>query len=130
MNRKKLFVSGVILLILMVFVWAKFAVLNRGFDITIKNNTGITLSGLKITYQKITKDIDLPSLTSYKKLKINVSPYEDFVENAMKIYYIDNQGNRQEECIVGYFENGYRGKVIVDINSVDKNGKLFFEVKN
>ncbi|WP_411682148.1 hypothetical protein [Clostridium thailandense] len=128
MNRKKLFISGVVLLIFIFLALVKFAIFDRGFDITIRNNTDITVSGLKITYEKITKDIEVPSLSSHKKLKINVLPTENFSENSMKIYYIDNQGNKQEECIVGYFEKGYRGKVTVDINSVDKNGKLYFKV--
>lgn len=115
---------------ILLFILTKFISFNRGFDITINNNTDIMVSGLKVTYEKITKDIEVPSLSAKKKLKINVSPTENFSENAMKIFYIDNQGNRQEECIVGYFEKGYSGKVIVDINSVDKNGKLFFQVKN
>ena len=130
MSRKRLYILGAALLIFLLFTSIKFIAFTKGFDITINNNTNITVSGLKITYEKITKDIDIPSLGAEKKLKINVSPTEDFSENSMKIYYSDKQGNRQEECIVGYFEKGYRGKVIVDINSVDENGKLLFKVKN
>jgi hypothetical protein len=112
------------------FISGRFIFLNEGFDITINNNMDITLSGLKITYEKTTKDIDIPSITAHENFKINVLPSENFSENAMKIYYIDNQGNRQEEYIVGCFEKGYKGKVIVDINSVDKDGKLLIKVKN
>ena len=130
MSRKRLYILGAALLIFLLFTSIKFIAFTTGFDITINNNTNITVSGLKITYEKITKDIDIPALSAGKKLEINVSPTEDFSENSMKIYYSDKQGNRQEECIVGYFEKGYRGKVIVDINSVDENGKLLFKVKN
>jgi hypothetical protein len=112
------------------FILGRFILLNKGFDIIINNNTDTTLSGLKITYEKITKDIDINSISAHEHLKINIVPSENFSENAMRIYYIDNQGNREEEYIIGYFEKGYKGRVIVDINSVDKDGKLLIKVKD
>lgn len=127
LNKRNL---SIILLILLVIISGRFIFSNKGFVITISNNTDVELSGLKLTYEKITKDIDIPLLSAHKNLKINVVPPENFSENSMRIYYIDNQGNRQEECIIGYFEKGYKGKVLVEINSVDKDGKLFIKVKN
>lgn len=126
----KIIITVIIIAILASFVLSKSIFFYKGFDISINNNTDITLSGLRVTYEKITKDIDIPSLSAHKNLKINVLPSENFSENAMRIYYIDNQGNIQEEYIIGYFEKEYRGKVIVDINSVDKDGKLLFKIKN
>jgi hypothetical protein len=127
--RTKIITTFIIIAILASFVLGKFMFFNKGFDITINNNTDITLSGLKVTYEKIAKDIDIPSLSAHKNLKINVLPSENFSENAMRIYYFDNQGSRQEEYIIGYFEKGDSGKIIVNINSVDKDGKLLFKIK-
>lgn len=42
----------------------------------------------------------------------------------MKIYYFDKSNIRHDEILVGYFEKGYSGKVYVEINSIDKDGKL------
>jgi len=42
----------------------------------------------------------------------------------MDIYYFDKTGQKQESCLVGYFEKGYSGKCSVEILSIDENGKL------
>jgi len=56
--------------------------------------------------------------------KTNLNPKENFGENVMDIYYFDKTGQKQESCLVGYFEKGYSGKCSVEILSIDENGKL------
>lgn len=130
LNKKILSIVKVLLLVLLVFIVFKSINAYQGIDVTIKNNTDVAISELKITYEDISKDIDIPSIPAHKELKINIIPSENFSEGAMKIYYINSKGNRQEEYIVGYFEKGYSGEVIAEINSVVENGNLLFKVNN
>ena len=95
----------------------------------IKNNTGVSISGLTITYKGIVKDIEIPEIEAGKIYKFNINPKEDFSENGMIIYYKDKRGYTQKNTLIGYFEKGYNGRANVNINSQDKNGLLIMQVQ-
>ncbi|KRE39727.1 hypothetical protein [Paenibacillus sp. Soil522] len=103
---------------------------DEGFDITVKNQTNIEISGLYLTYHKISTDIEIPSISSHKEFKFNVTPTptEDFGENTMELYYKDHKGQIHTEYVFGYFEKGYYGKATITLKSVDENGKIQIEV--
>lgn len=131
MNKRA--VTGLIIALLIIILgftgyqlfWPK----HSGFDIVINNNTSETISGLAITYDHISKDIQLPDIETGKTYKINIDPNEDFGESSMILYYKDNRGFIQKNVIIGYFEKGNRGTVKVNIKSRDENGLIMMQVE-
>jgi hypothetical protein len=43
--------------------------------------------------------------------------------------YKDNKGDLHTEYVIGYFEKGYSAKAVINIKSIDENGKLDAEIK-
>lgn len=125
---KKLMLVLLIILIIGISSYFLFSGRQEGFDITIKNQTNKEISGLSLTYQKITSDIKIPPIPSNKEYKFNVIPKENFGENSMVLYYKDNEGQLHTEHVFGYFEKGYSGDAIIMLKAIDKNGKLQIEV--
>lgn len=103
---------------------------SKGIHITIGNETNETISGLRITYNNITEDILIPSINSQMKYDINVEPKEEFTENQMKLYYVDQSGKIHEEIILPYFYKTYRGQIFVRIKEIDSTGIITFEIKS
>lgn len=130
---KKIIVSIIVLIIgALGFVTIRLA--QEGFDIRVENETNKEVSGLYLTYDNIKSDINIPSIASGEKYTLNVNQNEDsnndFSEAALKLEYKDNKGNLHTEYLIGYFEKGYTGKAVVNIKSIDENGKLEVEIKN
>lgn len=94
------------------------------FNITFKNNTLEGVNNIYITYRNIDKDIKIPEIKAGSIYKIKITPKENFGENIMKLYYFDKLGNKHEDIICGYFEKGYGGRAIINIESVNKNGDM------
>jgi hypothetical protein len=99
-----------------------------GFDITIKNQTDKNISDLKITYQNITADIEIPPLSPKEEYKLRITPTEDFGENSMKLFYKDDKGRMHTETVIGYFEQGYSGNAKITLNSINKNGVIEMKI--
>jgi len=100
----------------------------EGFDITVKNQTNKEISGLYLTYDNITSDLKIPTISPGKEYKFNVTPTEDFGENSMKLHYKDHKGQLHTEYVFGYFEKGYSGDASVILQSIDENGKMQIEI--
>jgi hypothetical protein len=131
LGKRNIFIIVIVLLfIISGFISYKvYSNKHTGFDIEIKNSTGLSIRGLAITYKGIVKDIELPEIEEGKIYKLNINPKEYFSENSMIIYYRDKRGYTQRNTLIGYFEKGYNGKVNVNINSQDKNGLLIMQVQ-
>jgi hypothetical protein len=131
MNKKT--VAGLIIALLIIIsgfiAYKLFWPRHSGFDIVINNNTSETIRGLVVTYDHISKDIQLPDIEAGKIYKINIDPKEDFGESSMILYYKDNRGFIQKNVIIGYFEKGNRGTVKVNIKSRDENGLIMMQVE-
>lgn len=129
-KRKFLVAAAVVLFLISGFASYKlFFNKNTGFDIEIKNNAGVNISGLAITYEGLINCIELPEIEAGKTYKTNINPEEDFSENSITLYYKDKRGYKQKNTLIGYFEKGYYGVVNVDIISQDKNGLLTIQVE-
>lgn len=130
---KKIIVSIIVVIIGSVG-FATFRLVQDEFDIRVANETNKEVSGLYLTYDNIKSDIKIPSIVSGEKYVLNVNQNEvsnnDFSEDALKLEYKDNKGNLHTEYLIGYFEKGYTGKAVINIKSVDENGKLDVEIKN
>lgn len=100
------------------------------FEIKIRNNTSSAVSDLKITYDKIEKNIFIPVIPPKSSYALKISPRERFGENSMWIFYKDKKGEIHKEAIFGYFEKGYSGKALIDIENFEKNGIIQFEIKS
>ena len=128
-NRRKLII---LVLVIGVIVCATAILLlskgPAGLAITIENNTQIDVTGLQISYEHITKDIEIPDIKAGTSYRLVVNPTENFGENHMLLYYLDKTGTKQSEIIVGYFEKGYSGKVNVKIKSVNDKGVFQLDV--
>lgn len=129
--RKKHFITiatisiGLILLVISLY---KFFVIKDEFNVTIYNNTNTQVSGIKITYHNIKKDIEVPIIEPGEKTTLRINPKEDFVENQMKLNYEQSNGNKQSMVIIGYFEKGYSGNVTVKVSSKENSGFAVFDV--
>lgn len=119
----------IVLIILLIGSCLFFMNRHSGFNITIKNNTSETISGLNITYEGTMKDIKIPNIDKYEEYKLNIDPKEDFSESSMSIYYTDKRNYIQKNILIGYFEKGYRGDVEVNINSQDENGLIIMQIQ-
>ncbi|MGD6853907.1 hypothetical protein ACQCVO_02425 [Bacillus infantis] len=106
----------------------------EGFNIRVENETNKAVSGLYLTYDNIKSDIEIPSIASGEKYTLNVNPNEnsndDFSEAALKLEYKDNKGISHTEYIIGYFEKGYSGEAVINIESMDEDGNLEVEIKD
>jgi hypothetical protein len=126
---KKILVAIAILITGVVFI-KSFYLINGGFDIKIENQTKLDVIGLYLTYDNIKSDINIPSIAAHKAYKLNVNPTEDVGESSMILHYKDNNGNLHTETVIGYFEGGYSGKILITIKSVDEVGKLNIKIKD
>ncbi len=127
LNRRKL----IILVIGVIFCAMAILMLSKGpagFAITIENNTQFDVTGLQISYEHITKDIEIPEIKAGTTYGLVVNPTENFGENHMLLNYSDETGAKQSKILVGYFEKGYSGKVNVKIKSVNDKGVFELEV--
>lgn len=131
MDKRNIFIVVIVLLLIIsgLISYKVYSNKHIGFDIEIKNNTGVNISGLTITYKGIVKDLELPEIEAGKIYKFNINPKEDFSENSMIIYYKDKRGYIQRNTLISYFEKGYNGRVNVNINSQDKNGLIIMQVQ-
>jgi hypothetical protein len=120
-----------VVVLIILLIGSCLFLINRhsGFDITIKNNTSETISGLNITYEGIAKDIGIPNIATHEEYEININPKESFSESSMIIYYADKRNYIQKNVLIGYFEKGYRGDVEVNINSQDENGLIIMQIQ-
>jgi len=106
-----------------------YDLIHVGFEIKIINQTNKELSGLYLTYDNIKSDIKIPLIDLNKDYKLNVNPSEDIGESSMKLHYKDNKGKLHTETVIGYFEGGYSGDILIKIKSIDADGKLKFNIK-
>ncbi|WNB92444.1 hypothetical protein [Bacillus sp. NEB1478] len=100
-----------------------------GFNITIKNQTNKNISDLKITYQNITSDIEIPSIQPKEEYKLKVTPTEEFGENTMKLLYTDDKGTLHTKTVIGYFEQGYSGESMITLQAIDTKGVIQMDIK-
>ncbi|ODG91060.1 MULTISPECIES: hypothetical protein [Bacillaceae] len=100
-----------------------------GFDIKIKNQTNKDVTGIYLTYDHVKTDLKIPTIASHKDYKLNINPSKDVGESTMELHYKDNKGKLHTESVIGYFEGGYSGNILITIKSVDEDGKLKFKVK-
>ncbi|MEH7452639.1 hypothetical protein [Gottfriedia acidiceleris] len=102
---------------------------HSGFDIKIKNQTNINVTGIYLTYDHFKNDIKIPTIASHKDYKLNINPSKDVGESTMELQYKDNKGKLHTESVIGYFEGGYSGNILITIKSVDDDGKLKIKIK-
>jgi hypothetical protein len=95
-----------------------------GFEVKVKNETGVFVKGLFLTYNNIETDIEIPPIEANEEISVRVEPTEEFGENSMDMYYKDNSGVIHKETVIGYFEQGYSGAAVVTLNSINGNGIL------
>ncbi|WP_129689010.1 hypothetical protein [Gottfriedia acidiceleris] len=100
-----------------------------GFDIKIKNLTNKEVTGIYLTYDNRKSDIKIPKIASQNDYKLNVNPSKDVGESSMRLQYKDNKGKLHTETVIGYFEGGYSGNILITIKSIDEDGKLKFKIK-
>lgn len=130
---KKLVELAIIIVILGGIGFAVMKLTQDGFVIKVNNETDQEVSGLYLTYENIISDYIIPPIPSDGTYKVHVEPKENstnlFDEAALKLEYKDSNGKLHTEYVIGYFEKGYSGRAVVNINSVDGNGKLEVEIK-
>ena len=95
-----------------------------GFEVKVKNETGVEVKGLFLTYNNIESDIVIPPLEAHEDISVRVEPTVEFGENSMDLYYKDNSGVIYKETVIGYFEQGYSGAAVVTLNSINGNGVI------
>ncbi|MFF3021765.1 hypothetical protein ACFVRR_03765 [Gottfriedia sp. NPDC057948] len=125
---KKILVVIAILIMGIVGIKGYF-LFRSGFDIKIKNQTNINVTGIYLTYDHFKTDIRIPKIASHKDYKLNINPSKDVGESTMELQYKDNKGNLHTESVIGYFEGGYSGNILITIKSVDEDGKLKIKIK-
>lgn len=102
---------------------------SKGIHLAIGNESKETVVGLRVTYNNITEDILIPHIDPGMKYDITIEQKENFLENQMKLQYIDKVGEVHEEIILPYFQKGYNGKVFVKIKDINEDGVITVEVK-
>jgi len=124
---KKILVVIAILIMGLVGIKGYF-LFHSGFDIKIKNQTNRNVTGIYLTYDDLKSDIKIPKIASHNDYKLNVNP-TDVGESSIELQYKDYKGKLHKETVIGYFEDGYSGDVLIAIKSVDDDGKLKFKIK-
>jgi hypothetical protein len=118
----------IFLLIVVSYFYYKFG--HEGIIVTIQNQTNSKISGLKITYQYSTKDLEIPEISANSTYKTVIDPTETFGENQLHLYYFDKNGLKVSEKLVGYFEKGYDGRVNVKIKKINQAGRMKMQIKD
>ena len=127
-KKNKIIIGILILFLLVVIIIVKFN-FNRGYKISITNNSNKTVEKLELKYKSGNEIQTISKIESEKSWKYTVDTSTLQGENAIILSYKDNKGNYYKEYVVGYLEKGYSGKVNVIINNIDEDGKLEIELK-
>lgn len=129
MGKKSKIIIGILILSLLVVVIMAKMNFNRGYKISITNDSNKTVEKLELKYKSGNKIQTISKIEPEKSWKYTVDTSILQGENAIILSYKDNMGNSYKEYVVGYLEKGYSGKTNVIINNIDENGKLEIELK-
>lgn len=130
--RKKVLLISIIFVIMIISAYLIISIAiedSEGFLIEITNETDESIEGLQISYDDLNTYYKVPSIKPKEKIEIRIVPDEIISESSMIIYYNDNRGYLQKNILVGYFERGYRGKVEVELYSIDANGLILMRIE-
>ena len=129
MGKKSKIITCILILSLLVVVIMAKMNFNRGYKISITNDSNKTVEKLELKYKSGNKIQTISKIEPEKSWKYTVDTSILQGENAIILSYKDNMGNSYKEYVVGYLEKGYSGKTNVIINNIDENGKLEIELK-
>jgi hypothetical protein len=129
MSKKNIIIISVLIVFLLgVIGIVKFG-FSSGYKVSITNNTNKTIVNLELKYKVGNTIQTISQIESKKSWKGTIDTNSIKGENQITLIYKDNKGTSYEECVIGYLEKGYSGKVNVVINKINENGKLEIEVK-
>lgn len=129
MGKKSKIITCILILFLLLAVIMVKMNFNRGYKISITNDSNKTVEKLELKYKSGNKIQTISKIEPEKSWKYTVDTSILQGENAIILSYKDNMGNSYKEYVVGYLEKGYSGKTNVIINNIDENGKLEIELK-
>lgn len=124
MKKKTLIILGILSIIL---IGIRFYVYRcqSTYKIIINNKTDKEISGLQISYNSSSKNIDVPTIKPGDFEEIRVSSEEN---GSLVIYYKDILGDFHKEILGGYFSKGSKGKIVVNITAVNTLGIYGMEI--
>lgn len=124
MKKKNLIILGVILVIL-VGAGLYFLSNKSSYKVVINNKTNKEISGLQISSGNSNKNIDVPNIEAFSSKEVKIKSKEN---GSLVMYYTDYLGDSHKEILAGYFQKGAKGKVVVNITSVNDLGIYSMEI--
>lgn len=124
MKKKNLIILGVILVILVV-AGLYFLSNKSSYKVVINNKTNKEISGLQISSGNSNKNIDVPNIEAFSSKEVKIKSKEN---GSLVMYYTDCLGDFHKEILAGYFQKGAKGKVVVNITSVNDLGIYSMEI--
>lgn len=133
MRKKHMVILGGLLVFLLALA-SVMKILNignfsNGYKVTIENNSNKTIKNVELKYKVGSNIKIIDEIAANESCKENINTDNVQGENSIILVYKDINGHSHEECVVGYLEKGYSGKVKVNINKVNDDGKLDIVVK-
>ena len=124
MNKKILIILGIIL-ILLIGLGFYFVSNKSTYKVIINNKTNKEINGLQISYSNNNKNINVPSIKVGSSEEVKLKTEEN---GSLVMYYTDILGDSHKEILVGYFQKGSYGKVVVNITAVNDLGIYSVEI--
>lgn len=98
------------------------------YKMTVINNTDTKIEDVLIKYKTGEDIVNIEKLEPNGTFEYKINTNKIISENAIIMRTENNQGILYDEYIVPYLERGNRGKVIVNINGINENGRYNIEI--
>lgn len=124
MKKKVIVILGLLLVLGLSF--GVYIIKNKSeFHVVINNETNETINGLEISSGGTSDNINVGGIEAGKSKNLVVKTKE---AGDLVMYYTDIAGNYHKEILAGYYKPGAKGKVVVNITSVDAFGVYSMEI--
>lgn len=120
---KKIFIFS-LSVILLVLLGLSFFYTSTNVNLSLQNTLNKPVSNLKLNYTGLIDDFNIQTIAPNDTLKLKIKINKNFNEGSMKIYYLNDNGEKEEFFIIGYFEKGYKGNLQFKIIEEDNKLKI------
>lgn len=120
---KKIFIFS-FSVILLILLGLSFFNTSTTVNLSLQNTLNKPVSNLKLNYTGLIDDFNIQTIDPNDTLKLKIKMNKNFNEGSMKIYYLNDNGEKEEFYIIGYFEKGYKGTLHFKIIEEDNKLKI------
>lgn len=117
--------AAVIIILITVFV---FTSKSTTFEVTFENNCGETTTDFFLFFTNATTPHSVSNLAPNDTYVTTMKYEEEQVEDSLRLFYHDYNGNKNEIILIKSFRKGYKGELTIDIIDIDENGVYTIDI--